>query len=827
MPTRTDLASGWTLRLADAADPAVPPAVLAALPVPATVPGTVHTDLLAAGLIPDPYLDRNELDLDWVGRAAWVYERELDQPELAPGERAVLAFDGLDTIATVSVNGTVVARTQNMHRRYEVPVTDALRPGRNTLAVRFDSAWAVGEAARERLGRLPNQYPGPFNYLRKMACNFGWDWGPALVTAGIWRPVSLLRWTGPRLREVRPRVTVEGGRGVAAFDVRLDRAADVPLLVEASVGPASATRRVAPGATVATVEVHVDEPDLWWPRGLGEPALYEAAVRLRDEGGRARDEWADRVGFRTVRLDTTPDDAGSRWAIVVNGVPVPVRGANWIPDDCFLPRATAERVRTRIGEAAAANMNLLRIWGGGVYESRDFYRACDEAGMLVWQDFLFACAAYPEDAALAAEVDAEARDNVARLMPHPSLVLWNGNNENIWGWWDWGWQDSLGDRPWGLGYYLDLLPAAVADTDPTRPYWPGSPYSGSMDRHPNEDGHGTTHVWDVWNQVDYAAYRDHRPRFAAEYGWQAPPAWSTLTRAVHDDPLTATSPGVLHHQKADDGTGKLARGLAPHFPEPADVVDWHWATQLNQARAVATGVEHFRALRPHCMGSVVWQLNDCWPVTSWAAVDGDGRKKPLWYALRASYAPRLLTIQPAPGGGLAVVAVNDEPAAWPATLTLRRLGFDGAVLAEHTAALPVDALGVSTVDILAAVGTAGAAGAELLVAESGTGERALWFFAADRDLAYRAGDLELTVARDGDDVLLTATATTLVRDLAVFPDRVDPAAEADDCLVTLLPGETRTIRVRGVPAGRERDLLSWPVLRSANDLVLGLRAMAA
>jgi beta-mannosidase len=347
-----------------------------------------------------------------------------------------------------------------------------------------------------------------------------------------------------------------------------------------------------------------------------------------------------------------------------------------------------------------------------------------------------------------------------------------------------------------------------------------------MEIHPNDDGHGTKHVWDVWNEVDYAVYRDYRPRFAAEYGWQAPPTWSTLTRAVHDDPLTPASPGVLHHQKADDGNGKLARGLVPHFAEPTDVVDWHWATQLNQARAVTTGVEHFRALRPHCMGSVVWQLNDCWPVTSWAAVDGDGRKKPLWYALRASYAPRLLTVQPR-GGGLAVVAVNDTTAGWLGAVTLRRLGFDGQVLAEHTAELSVPALGVSTVDIPAALRAPGAGGSEVLVAQASDGERALWFFAADRDLAYRAGDLELTVARDGDDVLLTATAATLVRDLAVFPDRLDPAAEADECLVTLLPGESRVIRVRGVPAGRERDLLSWPVLRSANDLVLGLRALAA
>jgi beta-mannosidase len=440
--------------------------------------------------------------------------------------------------------------------------------------------------------------------------------------------------------------------------------------------------------------------------------------------------------------------------------------------------------------------------------------------VLVWQDFLFACAAYPEDEALAAEVDAEARDNVARLMPHPSLVLWNGNNENIWGYADWDWRQEIGDRTWGLGYYLDLLPRAVAETDPTRPYWPGSPYSGSMERHPNDPDHGPMHVWDVWNTADYTVYRDYRPRFVAEFGWQAPPAWSTMTATLHDDPLTPTSPGMLHHQKAADGNGKLERGLAPHFPVPTDLTDWHFATQLNQARAIGLGIRHYRSLRPRCSGTVVWQLNDCWPVTSWAAVDGAGRKKPMWYALRAAHAERLLTIEPR-AAGLALVAVNDTTQGWRGPVTVRRLSFDGAVLAEHRTRFAADRVGAVAVPLPAELATPGDAAAELLVADADSGERALWFFAEDRDLAYKPADLDARADRDGDDVLLDLTARTLVRDLCVFADRVDPAAEADDCLVTLLPGERRTLRVRGVPAGRERELLAGPVLRTANDLVAG------
>ncbi len=817
MTTRTELADGWVLRLAEGADPAAVPAhVAAALPIPAAVPGTVHTDLLAAGLIPDPYLDRNEPALDWIGRAPWAYEREVHHAAV-DGERAVLLFEGLDTVATVSVNGVVVAETENMHRRYEVPVTNALRDGWNLISVRFGSAWEFGEAERERLGRFPAQYPAPFNHLRKMACNFGWDWGPTLVTAGIWRPVTLLRHSAARIREVRPRVTVEGTQGVAVFDVRLDAPAHADVTVEASVGPVTVTRVIEAGRDAATAEVRVEDPELWWPRGLGSPALHDASVRLCDARGGLLDEWRERVGFRSVRLDTAPDADGTPFVILVNEVPVPVRGVNWIPDDCFVPRVTKARLRTRIGQAADAGVNLLRVWGGGVYESGDFYRECDERGMLVWQDFLFACAAYPEDERLAREVDAEARDNVARLMPHPSLILWNGNNENIWGWFDWDWQPLIDGRPWGLGYYLDVLPRAVRETDPTRPYWPGSPWSGSMDVHPNDDDHALTHIWDVWNEADYTVYRDHRPRFVAEFGWQAPPTWSTLTRAIHDDPLTPTSPGVLHHQKAEDGDGKLARGLAPHLPEPDGLDDWLFATQLNQARAIRLGVEHFRSLRPRCTGTILWQLNDCWPVTSWAAIDGDGRKKPLWYALRAAYAERLLTIQPR-DGALVLLGVNDTLKTWNDEAVVRRMSFGGEVLAEHTARLDAAPLGAASITLPDSLATPSAS--EFLVAET-PGERALWFFAEDRDLAYEPARLKVGAERDGADVVLPSAAATLVRDLCVFADRIVPEAEADECLVTLLPGERHALRVRGVPEGREHELLTPPVLRCANDLVLG------
>jgi beta-mannosidase len=816
MITRTPLTSGWTLSLADGpTNGAVPEHVRSALPIPATVPGTVHTDLLAAGLIPDPYLDLNELTLDWIGRANWSYSRKIERQPV-DGEILTLAFDGLDTVATVSVNGAVVAHTENMHRRYAFDVTKFLT-GTDTLEVRFESAWDVAEKERERLGALPNAYPAPFNYLRKMACNFGWDWGPTVVTAGIWRDATLISETTPRLTFVSPHVTLTGPEGRVRFEVQLSQPADDASELVVTVGDASAIVAIDEGAQAATVEVLVPNPELWWPTGLGSQPLYEAAVELR-RGGDHLDQWISQIGFRSLRLDTSADEIGSAFVFVINDSTVPIRGANWIPDDCFLPRVTEARLRERLTQAVDANINLLRVWGGGVYESETFYRLCDEFGILVWQDFLFACAAYPEDERLANEVAAEAADNVQRLLPHPSLVLWNGNNENIWGWFDWDWQALIGDRTWGLGYYLETLPAIVADGDPNRPYWAGSPYSGTMDIHPNADTHGLKHIWDVWNQVDYTVYRDYRPRFVSEFGWQAPATYSTITRSVRDRPLSSTSPGMLHHQKANDGNGKLERGLLPHFDVPDDFDDWHFAMQLNQARAVSFGIEHFRSLRPRCFGTIVWQLNDCWPVTSWAAIDGDGRKKPLWYALKDAYSSRLLTFQPG-AAGLDVVGVNDGGDTWREPVTVRRISFGGEVLASFASRLVVDRFGSSRVAVPASVAEAGDPRTELLVAETGSGKSAYHFFAEPRDLALPEPRFAVSTQRVGGEVAVTVTAETLLRDLCLFPDRISAAAEADSSMVTVLPGRSHTFIVTGSPENHDEALTVHPVVRSANELV--------
>jgi beta-mannosidase len=815
LPNLLPLHDGWTVR--PVAGP-VPDLVAEAGAVPATVPGVVHTDLMTAGLIPDPYLDDNEALLAWIGLADWRYETTFDWTDNGE-EAAQLVFDGLDTVATVELNDEVVVRTANMHRTYRIDVHDRLQQGENRLAVTFSSAVRYADAASLELGARPHVNHHPYNAIRKMACNFGWDWGPDLVTAGIWRPVSLVSWRTARLAEVRPVVGVAGTDGSVDVHVEVERTtAGVPLVATASIGVSAATLTLAEGATSGTIRLEVEDVERWWPVGHGEQPLYDLAVTLHAaDDDQLLDRWSARIGFRTLQLRTDEDERGTSFTFVVNDRPIFVKGVNWIPDDAFPHRVDRGRYAARLAQAVEAGTNLVRVWGGGIFESDDFYAECDQRGLMVWQDFLFACAAYSEEEPMRSEVVAEARDNVARLMTHPSLVLWNGCNENIWGYADWEWESRLDGKSWGFGYYTDVLPAIVDDLDPGRPYAAGSPWSFSKDRHPNDPDHGTMHLWDVWNQLDYSAYRNHRPRFAAEFGWQGPPTWATLRRSISDDPLTPESPGMLVHQKATEGERKLTRGLVPHLPVPDDMDDWHWAMSLNQARAVQLGVEHLRSLSPHCSGSVLWQLNDCWPVTSWAAIDGDGRRKPVFYALGHAHADRLVTVQPR-GGGLTAVLVNDTDRPWTEDVLLTRHGYDGAEL--HAVTVPVDVGPRSTLalDLPSKLVAAADETRELLVVQAAAC-RGLWFFVEDRDSALPEPHLQASATRTDDGYTVEITALSLVRDLGLLVDKVDPAAVVDDMLVTLLPGETVTWVVASRSALDPAALLGPRVLRSANQLV--------
>ncbi len=813
MIEKTELNRGWTLSCNVAGRRDLP------AEIPAQVPGCVHLDLLANRLIPDPYLDVNEITNDWIGKEDWTYRCSFDAAPDA-GKVQGLVFEGLDTVATIVLNGEELGRTFNMHRTYRFDVSERLKQGANELVVTFRSPYAYGAEMEAHYGYRPNNYPGPGNLMRKMACNFGWDWGPTLVTSGIWNPVRLESWERARLAETRVSATLAGGEGLVTVRARIERRDGAGAKIVASIAGVSHVAELAEGADAVEFQLTVPAPQIWWPHHLGEQPLYPLLVELRNSvSDDLLDSYSKQIGFRSVRLDTAPDEQGSAFTFVINDVPLFLCGANWIPDDCFPPRVTAERYASQIEEAKAANINLLRVWGGGIFERDEFYETCDRAGMLVWQDFLFACASYPEEEPLHSEVEAEVRDNVVRLMPHPSLIVWNGNNENIWGFDEWGWRPIIkAGVSWGLGYYLDVLPKLCAELDPDRPYYPGSPYSGTMEIEPNADEHGCKHIWDVWNDVGYEVYRNYIPRFCSEFGWQAPPNWATIEESVHDTPLTPVSNGVFHHQKATQGNDKLIRGLAGHLPVPRTMDDWHFATQLNQARAIRFAIEHMRSHRAICKGAVVWQFNDCWPVTSWAALDSAGRRKPLWYAMQQAFDPRLLTIQPR-NGGLAAVAVNERTLFWRAKISGKRLRLDGTVLAEFEFwRLLCDRFEAKEFPLPADIATPDNAGDELIVVQM-LDRRAFHYFVEDIDLKLPAprASIELTATTDGYAVKVTAE--TLLKDLCLMADRLDPDGVVDSMLVTLLPRESHIFALRTAKAMSVSDISIGTVLRSANDLV--------
>ena len=811
VPTRLQLDTGWVVhaRGGEGVDR------LGDRHFPAAVPGCVHLDLMSAGGLVDPFVDDHESSASWVGATNWTFATAFQAPAVPERWRADLVCSGLDTVASISLNDHTVGEARNMHRTHRFDVTEVLRLGHNGIQVAFEAPLAAVEEAERRMGARPKVYPHPYAALRKMAASFGWDWGPDLPTTGIWRPIALELWHTARIADVRYLVEVsEDGTGVLTVPVDLEVIDAGDLTLEVVVGGHAVQVLVAAGSTQATAVVRVPAVARWWPQGYGGQPLHDVAVTLRG-GTEILDSRAASVGFRTVEVEEDPDADGTSFALRVNGTRILVRGYNWIPDDPFLSRLTQDRYAARIQDAVASNANLLRVWGGGIYESEDFYRECDQAGILVWQDFLFACAAYPEEAELADEVRAEAREAVARLSSHPSLALWCGGNECIWGFEDGGWQEELRDRSWGAGYYHSLLPSIVNELDPTRAYIPGSPYA-PLGHHPNDPAHGPMHIWDVWNERDYTSYLAYSPRFVSEFGFQGPPAWSTLTSAVHDDPLTPDSPGMRAHQKADDGNAKLARGLVGHLPEPVTIEDWHWATSLNQARAVALGIEHFRSLAPLCSGSIVWQLNDCWPVTSWSAVDSAGHRKPLWYAVRHAFRDRLLTFSQGPNG-VELRLLNDADQPWRESLVIDRRDFSGVVLAHQVFEIDLGPRDPGTIRLSDSLRVPGDARRELMRARSASSE-AWWWFAEDVDLDLPRPQVNVDVTATAAGAQVVVEAGTLVKDLALFVDRLDATATVDNMLVTLLPGERATFTVtgaRGIPAERFADP---HVLRSAGDM---------
>ncbi|HOC22378.1 MAG TPA: glycoside hydrolase family 2 protein [Anaerolineae bacterium] len=620
--------------------------------LPAQIPGSVQTDLLALGLISDPFVADNELRVQWIPERAWEYDLIFDVPAgLLAEERLFLVCDGLDTVAEVSFNGASLGETANMFRRYTWEVTGRVQAGENHLRVQFPPLLPPLRArqAQEPLASPAQAIPGgPF--VRKAICQFGWDWGPQLPPVGIWKDVRLEGYHAARLADVHLRQQHGDGKVQLSAAVTLERWQTGELtallrLTDPQGGVQETTVNLA--GDHGLLELPVANPQLWWPNGYGAQPLYRVEVLLY-RGDTVLDSRTFQVGLRTLELRREPDRYGESFVFVVNGVPIFAKGADWIPADSFPTRISDASLEHLIRSAAEVHMNMLRVWGGGFYEEERFYDLCDRYGILVWQDCSFACAIYPTDAAFFENVRQEVVENVRRLRHRASLALWCGNNEMEWGWDSWGW-DRPENAPYREAYdrmFHHLLPEICAAEDPDTPYWPSSPSSGRHFAVPNSVHAGDTHNWEVWHgNQPFGHYRNHPSRFVSEFGFQSLPPLETVRTYAEPADWNMTSYIMEHHQRNEAGNGKIIHYLTDHFRLPKDFPALVYLSQVLQAECVRTGVEFWRRSRECTSGTLYWQLNDCWPVASWASLDYFGRWKALHYAARRFYAPVLLAAE--------------------------------------------------------------------------------------------------------------------------------------------------------------------------------------
>ena len=616
--------------------------------LPAVVPGCVHLDLLRQGRIDDPFLGTNEEKVQWVGKTDWVYENqfEIDGRDKAHG-RVRLRFEGLDTHALVTLNDFVILRADNMFRTWDVDVKEFLRVGPNTLRIQFHSSV---KADSVRAAAHPIPLPEVRVFSRKAPYQSGWDWGPTLVTCGVWRPVTLEAWDGPKIelmQVIQQSLTDDKAELRVRLTVLSDRAMSATFDVVEKDGKARSTldAQVAVGESVVDIPVTLDQPKRWWTHDQGAPHLYTLSASLKGEDG-VRDRVEKRIGLRTVEVVQKPDSIGSSFEIHLNGRPVFMKGANVIPLDSFIPRVTDDERRDLVASAKAANMNMLRIWGGGVYPSDSFYDFCDEAGILIWQDFMFACAMYPGDSTFVQNVRGEAEDNIRRLRHHPSLALWCGNNEVDEAFHNWGWQQSLkwteaqSAQVWAdyEAVFHQALPQAVAENDPGAFYWPSSPKIGWG--HAEGLKSGDMHYWGVWwGKEPFEVYDKKVGRFMSEYGFQGMPAMETLATFSDSADRHLGLPVLKTHQKHPFGDENIAEYMARDFPVPQKFEDYVYVSQCLQADGIGRALEAHRRAKPVCMGTLYWQLNDCWPVTSWSSLDDTGRWKALHFEAKRRFAP--------------------------------------------------------------------------------------------------------------------------------------------------------------------------------------------
>ncbi|MHA6480364.1 beta-mannosidase [Paenibacillus sp. strain BS8-2] len=792
--------------------------------LPAVVPGCVHTDLHRNGVIKDPFYATNEHDLQWIDKLDWEYETTFDiNGEWLNMSMLELVFDGLDTYADVTLNGKAILSTDNMFRTWRADIRSLVKERDNKLHITFRSP--VNEDLpkiqtlgynlpasndQSELGGLGEDKVSVF--ARKAPYHYGWDWGPRFVTSGIWREVRILGWSDVRMSDVFVRQdVVTNDLAKLAVGVEIESEADGEGTVTVTDGTStwSVQTFLKQGVTIIEVPVEIENPKLWWSRGLGEAHLYTFQAAYTAAGGLTPMAMKSvRTGLRSVRLVRDKDELGASFYFELNGVPVFAKGANHIPNDSFITEVTEERYRHEIVSAVEANMNMLRIWGGGIYEQPAFYELCDEYGIMVWQDFMFACSMYPSDEKFLENVRLEAEENVKRLRNHPSIVLWCGNNEidTAWSQYDetggWGWKKNYTSEQreviWA-GYeaiFHRILPKIVTELAPGMDYWPSSPMidlTGDIGQHSHPlTQEGDIHYWGVWHSVEpFENYNVKVGRFMSEYGFQSFPEYDTVRTFAEESDMELESKVMLAHQKNNAGNRLIKEYMDIYMSKPKDFPSFLYVSQVLQGEAMKMAIEAHRRNMPRCMGTLYWQMNDCWPVASWSGIDYYGKWKAMHYFATASFADTLVSFERTEQGELRIFAITDSLAPIEGELRISLLSFDGEMLAEIKE--PFAARGNHSTLVYAADEAEWLSGRDanrvVLVAELVQGEQVMsrrsHYFSYTKELKLARTDVRVTEVEGSGGTRFIVTSDSLAKQVWL---RAEEDGRFSDNFFDVLPG---------------------------------------
>lgn len=763
LPIIKNIDTGWTFRSANTSNWYT-----------ATVPGNVYTDLLQHKLIEDPFIKNNEEKVQWVSDSSWVYQTVFSVDHNTLQKKNIqLHFDGLDTYSKVYLNDQLILSSNNAFRQYTTPIKSIVKQ-ENTIRVEFEST-AVTE--HKEKGKLAYKLPeGNRVFTRKAQFQYGWDWGPKLNTSGIWKSVYLKAWDDYKIKDVYIHQKVLNDSIASLLvevkknsTIEIDKKLTYEIYINGSLIKSS--NAIHKGGTWYE-KINIKNPKLWWPHNLGIPYLYDFKIVVR-EGELILDTYSLKKGLRTIKLVTEKDSIGASFYFKVNGTPVYMKGANYIPQNSFQNKVSDSHYKNLLHNVVEVNMNMLRVWGGGIYENDIFYKLCDEKGILVWQDFMFACAMYPGDEDYLNNIYQEAIDQIKRLRNYASIALWCGNNENSEGWHRWGWQSDRSETEkteiWNnyLKVFDNILPNTVAKLSQT-PYWESSPKYGRGN--PKYKIEGDAHDWWVWHDgYPFEHFEENVPRFMSEFGFQSFPSYQTINYINQDSIISIDTDAIRSHQKHSRGFKLIDTYMKRDYPSPKNDEDYIYMSQLTQAKGITMGIEAHRRAKPYNMGSIYWQLNDCWPAISWSSIDYFGHWKALHYKAKRSFENVLISSK-IKDNKIQIHLVSDLPFYFKDTLHLKVIDFDGKELWKYqkeihvqenssqlAAEFPIDEL---SKNLKCAV----------LISTTNNTETSYHYFSKPKELLLSKSKIDYSIKKSEDGFLITLSSGSLQKDVFLFTE---------------------------------------------------------